>query len=95
MSAPPPPADAPEASASSWSVRQLRDELARLGIDGRGCFEKRELVDLVVNHQQSATASPQAGGQATGRAPGTEEPSSSGRSGPSAPGRASMDSAKC
>ncbi|KAG1663892.1 hypothetical protein FOA52_014705 [Chlamydomonas sp. UWO 241] len=89
MSAPPSTADAPEASPSCWSVRQLRDELARLGIDGRDCVEKRELVDLVVRHQEqsvlAAASSTPHGGQATVHAPGAEEPSSSGRSEPSAP----------
>ncbi|KAG1663883.1 hypothetical protein FOA52_014696 [Chlamydomonas sp. UWO 241] len=80
----------------------LRDELARLGIDGRDCVEKRELVDLVVRHQEQsvpATGAPSAQGgghaAAAGRAPGAEEPGSSGRAEPSAPHHASMDSALC
>ncbi|KAG1663888.1 hypothetical protein FOA52_014701 [Chlamydomonas sp. UWO 241] len=91
MSAPPSTADAPEASPSCWSVRQLRDELARLGIDARGCVEERELVDLVVGHQQhgvpaTAPSAPD-GGQAAG---------SSGRGGPSeAPHGVSINAAMC
>ncbi|KAG1663884.1 hypothetical protein FOA52_014697 [Chlamydomonas sp. UWO 241] len=87
---------------SCWSVRQLRDELARLGIDGRGCAEKRELVDLVlVRHQQQSAPgfglSAQDGGQGAGRATGDADASSSVRAGPSAPGRGrtNFDAAVC
>ncbi|KAG1663880.1 hypothetical protein FOA52_014693 [Chlamydomonas sp. UWO 241] len=69
MSAPPSTGDVADedATPSCWSVRQLRDELTRLGIDARGCVEKRELVDLVVEHQHSASAAASSvpdGGQA-------------------------------
>jgi hypothetical protein len=74
MSAPPPTAAAvdPEASTSgpsASSVKELKDELTRLGVDSAGCMYKQELVDLVMSHQHAAPSAPgggREGGQAAG-----------------------------